>query len=106
MFDLHLSMVKSGAPMAGPPLQPPVADRAPDADIVTRYDYQHYVTYLRLLDAAKDGADWREVAKIVLHLDPAHDEERAKMAWESHLARARWLAENYRKVLWRGEPQG
>jgi hypothetical protein len=92
--------------MASPPLQPPVADRAPDADIVTRYDHQHYATYLRLLDAEREGADWREVAKIVLHLDPAIDDLRARRAWESHLARARWLTKNYRKVLWRGEPEG
>jgi hypothetical protein len=27
------------------------------------------VTYLRLLDANVDGADWREVSRIVLHID-------------------------------------
>ena len=29
----------------------------------------HLVTYLRLLDADAEGADWREVAKIVLNVD-------------------------------------
>lgn len=39
-----------------------VADVAPTAPIPTGYDEQHLVTYLRLLDAAADGADWKEVA--------------------------------------------
>lgn len=40
-----------------------VADAAPTAPIPTGYDEQHLVTYLRLLDAAADGADWKEVAR-------------------------------------------
>jgi hypothetical protein len=87
-------------------LQPPVADQAPEAAIVTRYDRQHFITYLRLLDAEAEGADWRDVAKIVLHLDPAHDEARAQRAWASHLKRARWLTENGYRQLWRGENGG
>jgi hypothetical protein len=35
---------------------------------LTGYDEQHLVTYLRLLDADAEGAEWEEVAKIVLHL--------------------------------------
>ena len=35
-----------------------VADAAPTAPILTGYDEQHLLTYLRLLDAAADGADW------------------------------------------------
>jgi hypothetical protein len=42
-----------------PPLDPPVADQAPRTDELTGYDYEHLVTYLRLLDAEADGADWR-----------------------------------------------
>jgi hypothetical protein len=56
--------------METPPLDPPVADTAPTDRILTGYDEQHLVTYLRLLDAEKEGADWREVAKLVLHIDP------------------------------------
>ena len=41
--------------MHSPPLDPPVADAAPTDGILTGYDEQHLVTYLRLLDAAKDG---------------------------------------------------
>ena len=37
--------------MHSPPLDPPVADAAPTDGILTGYDEQHLVTYLRLLDA-------------------------------------------------------
>ena len=52
------------------PQSPHVADTAPDEPFLTGYDEQHLVTYLRLLDADAEGADWREVAKIVLRIDP------------------------------------
>jgi hypothetical protein len=48
-----------GAAMQKPPLDPDVADLAPTSPALTGYDEQHLVTYLRLLDAAEDGADWR-----------------------------------------------
>lgn len=51
-----------------PPLDPDVADEAPQSPILTGYDEEHFVTYLRLLDAAADDADWREVARVVLHI--------------------------------------
>ena len=51
--------------------------------ILTGYDEQHPITYLRLLDAGSEGADWQEVAKIVLHIDPAREPDRARRAWES-----------------------
>jgi len=63
---------------------------------------QHLVIYLRLLDAEADRADWREVAKIVLQIDPEVAPERAQKAWESHLARARWMTESGYKHLLRG----
>ena len=59
---------------------------------LTAYDYEHLVTYLRVLDAEADEADWTEVARIVLHIDPANEPARARHAWESHLARARWMS--------------
>jgi hypothetical protein len=34
------------------------------------------VTYLRLLDAKAEGADWKEVARIVPHRDPSAEEPR------------------------------
>jgi hypothetical protein len=73
---------------------------APDADGLTAYDQEHLVTYLRLLDAEADGADWKEAAQIVLNIDPSKEPERARRAWESHLARAKWMSESgYRHLL-------
>jgi hypothetical protein len=91
--------------MQSPPLDPPVNDLAPTAAVLTGYDERHAITYLRLLDAAAAGADWVEVAKIVLRIDPAREPERARRAWESHLARARWMTEKgYRHLLHGGAP--
>lgn len=60
------------------PLDPPVADTAPTYRTLTGYDEQHLVTYLRLLDAEEEGEDWQEVAKLVLHIDPATEPMRAR----------------------------
>jgi hypothetical protein len=84
------------------PLAPPVAETAPDADALTRYDEEHLVTYLRLLDADAEGANWQEVARLVLHMDPSREQVRAYRAWESHLARAKWLSEHGYRHLLRG----
>ena len=54
--------------MRQPPLDPDAADEAPVADALTAYDEEHVVTYLRLLDAETDGADWREAARVILQL--------------------------------------
>ena len=88
--------------MPKPPLDPPVADGAPEANVLTGYDEEHLVTYLRLLDADAEGADWTEAARIVLHIDPSREPARARRAWESHLARARWLTEHGYRHLLRG----
>lgn len=81
-------------------LDPDVDDLAPTGTDITPYDEQHHVTYLRLLDAKADGADWKEVARIVLHRDPAGDEARTRRCWESHLARAEWFSrEGYKRIL-------
>jgi hypothetical protein len=52
------------------PLDPDVADTAPSGALLTVYDEEHVIMYLRMLDANAEGADWREVTRIVLHLDP------------------------------------
>ena len=75
-------------PMQKPPLDPDVSDTAPSDLVLTVYDEEHLVTYLRLLDADVDGADWRKVARIVLHIDPQRESDRARRAFESHLSRA------------------
>ena len=86
--------------MRKPPLDPPVNDQAPEGDVLTRYDQEHLVTYLRLLDADAERAEWTEVARIVLHIDPSHEPACARRAWESHLARAKWMTEHgYRDLL-------
>ena len=82
--------------MKNPPLDPDVADAAPTEQILTIYDQQHVVTYTRLLQADSEGADWREVARIVLHIDPKREPDRARNAYESHLARAKWVTEQGR----------
>jgi hypothetical protein len=90
--------------MEEPPLDPDVADAAPEAPALTPYDERHLITYLRLLDAEADKADWEEVARIVLHIDPAVDRERARKAWETHLARAHWMTTHgYRHLLGSGK---
>ena len=89
--------------MQKPPLDPDVADVAPSAPTLTTYDQEHVVTYLRLLDADAEGADWREVARIVLHLDPDQEPDRARRTYDSHLTRAKWMTEHGYRHLLRGE---
>ncbi|CAO3425540.1 DNA -binding domain-containing protein [Azospirillum doebereinerae] len=86
--------------MRKPRIDAPVFDEAPTAEVLTEYDRLHLATYLRLLDAAADGADPDEVARIVLRIDPDEEPERARRAHDSHLSRARWMTENgYRQLL-------
>jgi hypothetical protein len=81
-------------------LDPDVADDVPWSDSITPYDEEHFVTYLRLLDADDEGADWREVARIVLHRNPAAEPDRTRLCWEAHLKRAKWMTEHgYRRLL-------
>ena len=85
-----------------PPPNPDVADIAPSDPGLTSYDEQRLMTYLRLLDADAKGADWREIARVVLHLDPEQDSSRARKAFESHLLRAKWMTEQGYRHLLRG----
>ena len=79
---------------------PPFEDRPPESQKLTAYDERHLVTYLRLLDAADEGADWREIVAIIFGLDPEREPERARTVHDSHLARARWMTEfGYRDLL-------
>lgn len=83
-----------------PELDPDVDDLAPSEPEITVYDERHFVTYLRLLDAETDGADWTDVARIVLHRDPRTEGDRTRLCWQSHLNRARWMTKTgYRKIL-------
>lgn len=79
---------------------PAFEDRPPRTEHVNAYDERHLATYLRLLDAAEEGADWREVVAAIFEIDPEHEPGRAKIIHESHLARARWMsAAGYRQLL-------
>jgi hypothetical protein len=80
-----------------------IADTAPLSNEVTAYDKQHLNTYLRLLDADADGAGWQEVARLVLHIDPGLERDRARQVWETHLERARWMAAHAYRRLLRGD---
>ncbi len=87
-------------PRVPPELDPDVDDEAPTVDAITPYDEKRFITYLRLLDAAADNADWQEVARIVLHRDPIAEPERSFRCWQSHFARARWMTQSgYRHLL-------
>jgi hypothetical protein len=82
-------------------------DAPPASDTVTLYDEQHLPLYLRLLDASKDNADWREAVRIVFSLDPAECPDRARLVHDSHLERAKWMTEHgYRELAGRlGKPR-
>jgi hypothetical protein len=71
----------------------PVADTVPWSDKLTPSDEGHLVVYLRLLDASADGASDEEMARIVLGIDPTREPERARVALEHHLRRAKWMTD-------------
>lgn len=66
-------------------------DEPPQSTALTDYDREHLVLYLRLLDAAEEGAEWTEVVQVLFGLDPNRDGERARRVHDSHLSRARWM---------------
>ena len=100
--DLEIGRTKACRLMKKPPLDPNVADVAPTNSALTTYDEEHIITYLRLLDADAEGADWREVARLVLHIDPELEPARARTAFDSHLIRAKWMTEQGYRHLLRG----
>lgn len=82
-----------------------VADRAPSDLALTDYDRAHLITYLRLLDAEAAGADWEEAARLLLEADPGRSRDLARLRYESHASRARWMAsEGYLELL--RQPRG
>lgn len=83
-----------------PTLQPELLPAPPCSDEITDYDYRLLIVYLRLLDAEADGADWADVARIVLHLDPADKPREARGIHAAHLKRARWMRDRgHHKLL-------
>ena len=74
-------------------------DVPPKGAVVTDYDRRHMTQYMRLLDAAGEGASWQEAARIILGLDTQKEPERARLVHDTHLERARWLSsEGYRQL--------
>jgi hypothetical protein len=41
------------------------------------------ITYVRVLDADQQGADWRDVSRIALRIDPDNEADRVRVAFES-----------------------
>lgn len=90
-------------PRLKPSIDPEIADEAPMSDELTDYDHSLFIVYVRLLDASAEGADWREVSRVVLQIDPEKEPARAQRAYDTHLARARWMTERgYRHLLKQG----
>lgn len=63
-------------------------DCPPQLDHLSPYDETHLASYLRILDAEAEGADWHEAVSIIFGIDPLSEPERAKQVYDSHLARA------------------
>jgi len=71
---------------------PVVAEKAEWSEVITLYDRQHFMTYARLLSAEREGINWRDGVREILRQDPDKDPRQARICWESHLERARWIA--------------
>lgn len=69
-------------------------DNPPLGETLTSYDRAHMKLYMRLLDAERDGADWREAVLILFGVDPKSDPLRCRAIHDAHLARAHWMAEH------------
>ncbi|MFJ6321944.1 MULTISPECIES: DNA -binding domain-containing protein [unclassified Rhizobium] len=83
----------------------PFEDIAPVGDQLTDYDLKHMKLYMRLLDAAADGVDWREAVQVLFGIDPHLEAKRARRVHDSHLVRARWMSHaGYRHLLRKPTP--
>ncbi|MGD9846692.1 DNA -binding domain-containing protein [Pseudorhodoplanes sp.] len=79
---------------------PAFQDQPPQLDRVSAYDEKHLASYIRLLDAEAEGADWREAVAFIFGIDADKEPDRAKLVYDSHLARAHWMTEKgYRHLL-------
>ena len=67
-------------------------DEPPQSAALTTYDREHMKLYMRLLDAATDGADWREAVTILFGLDPDRFREGASRRFLERVARELGLA--------------
>ncbi len=77
-----------------------ILDEVPWTEHVTDYDRDHFVIYVRLLDAERDGVSNDAMAKNILGIDPAKDSVQAQRTLASHLKRAHWMtAQGYKDLL-------
>jgi len=84
----------------------PFLDEPPPSETLTPYDREHMKLYMRLLDAERDGACWREAVQVLFGLDPAHEPQRCRLVHDTHLARAHWMTERgYRALVKEGQQQ-
>lgn len=75
-------------------------DEPPFSQMLTSYDREHMKLYMRLLDAERDGADWREAVQLLFGLDPDREPDRSRTIYAWHLARAHWMSEHgYRQLV-------
>ena len=79
-------------------------DAAPSGETITAYDIAHAPLYIRLMDAAVEGLDWRAIAIRLFEIDPEQGPDRAQCVVESHLARALWMRDEGYKGLLRARP--
>jgi len=63
-------------------------DSAPSSGDVTKYDREHEMLYMCLLDRQDRGQDWRTTTRAFFGIEPDREPERARSVYESHLARA------------------
>ncbi|MDW9658536.1 DUF2285 domain-containing protein [Sinorhizobium meliloti] len=83
--------------------EPSFLNEPPQSPVLTTYDREHMKLYLRLLDAATDGAPWQDAVAVLFGIDPDREPERARHVHDTHLARARWMTEHgYRQLVREG----
>jgi hypothetical protein len=70
---------------------PQLSAVAPSGPVVTAYDRAHLMTYIELLRATERDTDWRETSRTIIGIDPDAELNRARSAFVTHLARAKWL---------------
>jgi hypothetical protein len=75
--------------MLKPQLDPAIDDQAPVVEVLTAYDQEHLITYLRLLEADAEGCGWSVAAYMLPQIDPSREPKRAQRTFESHLACAK-----------------
>jgi hypothetical protein len=69
----------------------PFVEAVAPSGAATEYDRTRLAIYAELLEADAHGIAWQLAASDILGLDPEVDPEAARLCWDSHLARARWI---------------